>query len=120
MFVEFGDWISQPGPVPGGADHGASGQQLAAFSFVKDLAHFVRIAEVLGKDADAAYYEAQLELEVSLEEKKRVNVSSYDGMLSAQPSNVCGRARNLFSRGFPTREHIITCPPAASGDSGAI
>jgi hypothetical protein len=61
MFVEFGDWISQPGPVPGGADHGASGQQLAAFSFVKDLAHFVRIAEVLGKDADAAYYEAQLE-----------------------------------------------------------
>ena len=60
MFVEFGDWISQPGPVPGGADTGASGAMLATFSFVKDLGHFVEIAEALGKDDEATHYRAQL------------------------------------------------------------
>ena len=60
MFVEFGDWISQPGPVPGGRDKGASGAMLATFSFVKDLGHFVEIAEALGKDDEAEHYRAQL------------------------------------------------------------
>ena len=61
MFTEFGDWISQPGPVPGGGDQGAAGQQLSSFSFVKDLGHFVEIAEVLGKSGEeVAYYKAQL------------------------------------------------------------
>jgi alpha-L-rhamnosidase len=61
MFTEFGDWISQPGVLPGGTDPGAGGVQLSSFSFVKDLGHFVKIAEALGRDTDAAHYRTQLQ-----------------------------------------------------------
>ena len=61
MFVEFGDWIGEPGidGWPNGRKDGsASGLMLAAYSFIKDLGFVAEMARWLGKRTDVAKYSA--------------------------------------------------------------